>query len=96
MNRLTRLHDSRGLHAFRRHRDAVKTQDTDKGWWLWPWALFLFACGVAGLVWCVYNGWLDGVFFMLFWLSGIAYFGWCARPAWRRRRAARAGREQEE
>ncbi len=76
-----------------RDRQARSAQVTARTWWSWPVSLLMFAYGLAGLAWSVYQRWLVGSLFTLFWLALLSYISWPDRRSWQLHRDERRRRK---
>ncbi len=94
MNRLVRIvRNSRGWRDFTEYSARRRQQQkTAQGWWLWPYSMVLFACGVGMLGLSIYTGYVLGALFTLVWLSLVAYMSWPLRRSWQLHRAERHSR----
>ncbi len=53
----------------------------------------MFAYGLAGLAWSLYQRWLIGSLFTLFWLALLSYISWPDRRSWQLHRDERRRRK---
>ncbi len=94
MNRLVRiLRNSRGWSELARYLEQRRQQPTtSRGWWLWPFCMFLLSVGTAMFVGAAFEGEVVVAVFSLAWLTGLTYMVWPARRVWLLHRAERRNR----